>query len=196
MMKVKSMQQFTESARRFGIYAVLTGVVLAAAGCGGARETFGLNKEAPDEFAVATRAPLDIPPDYGLRPPAPDKARPQERAVRDAAKEIVVGQTKKPQTIAGLTAGESALLVRAGAVGEDSGIRSKVDKESKQLAEDDKSFMQRLMFWQKPPMPGQILDSEKEAKRIRDNLALGQHATKGPVPIIERRKKGWLEGIF
>lgn len=196
MIKAKLMRQFTESARWLGIGAALMGVLLVAGGCSGARESFGLTRDAPDEFAVSTRAPLDIPPDYGLRPPAPDDARPQERAIRDAAKEIVVGKTKPPLTIAGLTAGESALLVRAGAAGQDSGIRSKVDKESKQLAEDDKSFVQRLMFWQKPPLPGQILDSDKEAKRIRDNLALGQHATKGPVPIIERRKKSWLEGIF
>jgi hypothetical protein len=176
--------------------AAAAGVVLFLGGCSGAREAFGLNKEAPDEFAVATRAPLALPPDYRLRPPAPDTKRPQERVLRDAAKEVVVGKARPPQTVAGLSRGESALLAHAGATGQVSAIRSKVDKESERLAEDSKSFVRRLMFWQKAPEPGEVVDSEKEARRIGNNLALGEPVTKGPVPSIKRRELGWFEGIF
>ena len=45
--------------------------VLVAGGCEGARKAIGLDKAAPDEFSVYTRAPLSMPPEYGLRPPAP-----------------------------------------------------------------------------------------------------------------------------
>ena len=31
----------------------------------------GLTKKSPDEFAVTTKAPLVIPPDFNLRPPMP-----------------------------------------------------------------------------------------------------------------------------
>jgi hypothetical protein len=37
-------------------------------GCDSAREVFGYNKQAPDEFQVYARAPLSLPPDYNLRP--------------------------------------------------------------------------------------------------------------------------------
>ena len=40
----------------------------------------------PDEFAVVTRAPLSMPPDYGLRPPRPGAARPNETSPRDDAR--------------------------------------------------------------------------------------------------------------
>ena len=43
--------------------------VLVAGGCEGARKAIGLEKAAPDEFSVYTRAPLSLPPitDSGRR---------------------------------------------------------------------------------------------------------------------------------
>ena len=46
------------------------------------KSTFGLNKRAPDEFAVPTRAPLSLPPDYSLRPPEPGAPRPNQTTAR------------------------------------------------------------------------------------------------------------------
>jgi hypothetical protein len=43
-------------------------------GCDSIREAAGITKEPPDEFAVVTKAPLVIPPDYNLRPPKPGAA--------------------------------------------------------------------------------------------------------------------------
>jgi len=40
-----------------------------------------------DEFAVVTKAPLIMPPDYNLRPPRPGAARPQEQSERQQAAE-------------------------------------------------------------------------------------------------------------
>jgi hypothetical protein len=48
------------------------------AGCTGFKQVVGLEAQAPDEFAVESRAPLTIPPEYDLRPPAPGAPRPQE----------------------------------------------------------------------------------------------------------------------
>ena len=48
--------------------------LLAVAALGGCEETkkaLGQVKQPPDEFAVFQRAPLSLPPDYALRPPAP-----------------------------------------------------------------------------------------------------------------------------
>ena len=53
---------------------------LSLAACGGESlsDTLGYGKSAPDEFAIVTKAPLVIPPDYSLRPPQPGAPRPQE----------------------------------------------------------------------------------------------------------------------
>ena len=41
-----------------------------------------------------------------------------------------------------------------------------------------------------------IVDPGKESQRIRQARSLGDPISKGNVPIIERKEKGWLEGIF
>src|SRR5476649_523970 len=45
--------------------------VVALTGCQAMRDAAGLQKKSPDEFAVTTKAPLVIPPDFNLRPPMP-----------------------------------------------------------------------------------------------------------------------------
>src|SRR5215472_8383716 len=57
------------SCVRLGILS-LVGVV-AVAGCTDFKRSIGLEPTMPDEFAVESRAPLTIPPDFDLRPPTP-----------------------------------------------------------------------------------------------------------------------------
>src|SRR5256714_13196462 len=57
-------------------------------GCG-FRQLVGLDKTGPDEFAVESRAPLTIPPDFELRPPAPGAARPQEVTAAQRARKAI-----------------------------------------------------------------------------------------------------------
>ena len=52
-------------------FTLLAGAVFALVGCDSIRSAAGVSKSAPDEFAVVTKAPLIIPPDYNLRPPKP-----------------------------------------------------------------------------------------------------------------------------
>ena len=47
--------------------------VVALAGCQSLRDAAGLQKKSPDEFAVTTKAPLVIPPDFNLRRPCPGR---------------------------------------------------------------------------------------------------------------------------
>ena len=62
--------------------------LILLAGCNGDKiaRTFGLTRDAPDEFTVTTRAPLSMPPDYNLRPPRPGAPRPQEQSERQQAR--------------------------------------------------------------------------------------------------------------
>ncbi len=78
---------------RFQLLALLPALLLLA-GCGDEmRKQFGLGKNPPDEFQVVRRAPLSLPPDFGLRPPQPGAVRPQEGMVSDQARSAVLGQS-------------------------------------------------------------------------------------------------------
>jgi hypothetical protein len=162
----------------------------------GLRRTLGMDNRGPDEFRVVSRAPLDLPPEFGLRPPTPGAARPNELTVREQAKQTVFGGQGAARMVAGRTPGESALLRQSGAVEADASIREVVNRESAQLAAADRSFTDRLIFWRDPPAPGTVVDPVAEQQRLRENAALGRPATTGETPIISRKRRGILEGIF
>ena len=58
-------------------------------GCDSIRQMVGLDRRGPDEFAVESRAPLTIPPDFELRPPAPGASRPQEVSAAEKARKAI-----------------------------------------------------------------------------------------------------------
>lgn len=58
-------------------------------GCTGFERAVGLERVGPDEFAVKSRAPLTIPPEFDLRPPQPGAPRPQEASAADQAKKVI-----------------------------------------------------------------------------------------------------------
>jgi hypothetical protein len=182
---------------------------LVLTGCDSTRDALGLNKKTPDEFVVVTKAPLVLPPEFGLRPPEPGAPRPQEVPARDRAA-AALGGTATSSAAGQATplgrpaappaqprsAGEQALLQQARAGNVDPDIRRKVNDEYTQLAERDRRFVDRLMFWQDTPEPGVAIDPTKEAQRLRENAATGKPVTAGTVPTIKRRERGPLEGIF
>ncbi len=180
-------------------------VALAASGCSGTREALGLGKRQPDEFAVYTRAPLSLPPDYGLRPPAPGSARAAALGPRDEARSAVMGgaglmplagDRQGDPVPAGASPGAYALLERSGALSVDPNIRDVVNEETSILAETDRSFTERLMFWSTPTEYGTVVNPTEEARRIHENQALGRPVTAGTTPTIERQRKALLQGIF
>lgn len=65
--------------------------LLALSGCDSARSAFGFERTAPDEFAVVSRQPLSIPPDFRLRPPEPGAPRPREASTRALTEALVLG---------------------------------------------------------------------------------------------------------
>ena len=193
------LNQSASTCRRAARLGAIVLVVAAVSGCEKARETFGLKKSSPDEFAVFTRAPLKRPPDYRLRPPAPGTPRPQEGTTQQAARAVLVGDAQRDAADAdrgNSTTGESALLARAGASNPDPTIRQTVDRESAVLGDNENGLVSRILFWQKKEPVGDIVDASKESRRLQENIALGDSVSKGPVPIIKRREKGLFEGIF
>jgi len=58
-------------------------------GCTDLKKAIGLERSTPDEFAVESRAPLTMPPDFNLRPPQPGAARPQEKSSDQQARQAI-----------------------------------------------------------------------------------------------------------
>ena len=99
---------------------VKTAVLLAAtsamlAGCGGSGI---LNRDRPDEFAVQRQAPLVVPPDFSLVPPAPGAPRPAEGNAQEQALDALFGGPAPRSQV------ETSALDRAGAAAP--AIRSQV----------------------------------------------------------------------
>src|SRR3546814_12486304 len=70
--------------------AILVGAFVLA-GCSSADRIFGLDRNQPDEFAVVSRAPLSMRPEFNLRPPHPGAPRPQAGTAPQRAETVVCG---------------------------------------------------------------------------------------------------------
>jgi hypothetical protein len=114
-------------------------------GCSSAAQALGMTKVTPDEFRVVTKAPLTIPPDYALRPPAPGEPRPQELQPESAARNALLGARGAEAR----SDGEKLLAAKAGADKADPLVRYVVDDEFGDLAHKEPSFADRVMFWRK-----------------------------------------------
>ncbi len=180
--------------RSIALVAVLP---VALSACSDVKRSLGFEKQPPDEFQVVPRAPLAMPPDFSLRPPQPGANRPQEGSTRDQARRTLTGQRAvTPISTEGRTPGDVALLKRVGADSIQPDVRVLVNKENQALAEADKSFSDRIVFWRKAEPPGVAVDPVKETQRLRENQALGKSVSDGETPQIQRRKRAWLEGVF
>lgn len=180
------------SRTRIGLAVLLALAVLAGAGCDSAKRSLGLVKTAPDEFQVVRNAPLSVPPDFGLRPPEPGAARPQEPSTTQQAETIVFGNALAADEP---SPGAQALLERAGAVGADHNVRVQINEDNALLA-GDTSFTDQLVFWRDPAEPGLIVDPDEEAERLSSNAAQGLPPTEGQTPVIEEREKAIFEDVF
>jgi Protein of unknown function (DUF3035) len=176
---------------------LLTVTSLALAGCGdnGLSRTFGLVRDAPNEFTVTTQAPLSMPPDFRLRPPEPGAPRPMEQSEALQAEEALAPQTALAIPQSGLSAGQQALVQQAGPPAAP-GIRQEVNQEARNAAAANDTFMDKVLFWRPTPPAGIVVDPQKEAQRLRQNAALGQSPEIGNTPIIQPRRQGWFEGLF
>jgi hypothetical protein len=168
--------------------------LMALSACGGAsefRKQLGVNKAAPDEFAVLRRAPLEVPPPYGadaLPLPTPGAPRPQEKPTDQAARQALTGvqdhKARLPQT---MSAAEKTFLLKSGTDQADPNVRDVIDSETAALHDINKPVAERLFnYGGDASVPSAtVVDAKAEAQRIKDNLAAGKSITDGETPSIE-----------
>jgi len=171
-------------------------VLVLLSGCGDSSltRTFGLTRDTPDEFTVVTRAPLSMPPDFTVRPPQPGAPRPQEVSERAQAEAALVPEAALGGARTGVTPGQAALLRDAGG-GAPSDIRRRVDQEARLAGEDD-DFINKVLYWRSGDPTKALVDPAQEARRLRQNSALGQSPVTGDTPIIREKKRGWFQKLF
>ena len=169
-------------------FSVVAAVALVGAvglgGCHTTSKALGMGKVTPDEFRVVTKAPLVVPPDYSLRPPAPGEPRPAELQPESAARASAYGST----LAANRSVGEQVLVTKAGATAADPLIRYVVDDEFGDIAHKEKSFADRVLFWRKdradqPKVASTetvVTDAKAEEERLRQ-------LTGGKAVVIERK---------
>jgi hypothetical protein len=170
--------------------------MLLLAGCNADKlsRTFGLTRDAPDEYTVTTRAPLSMPPDYNLRPPRPGAPRPQEQTERQQAEEALAPQLALNAPAGGNSPGQAALVQAAGPSAP-ADIRKEVDQDARTDAASD-GFVDKLLYWRKPDTHNTEVDPARESQRLRQNAALGESPDVGNTPIIQQKKEGWFTNLF
>jgi hypothetical protein len=187
-------------------------ILLTLAGCarGTVQEALGMGKRSPDEFAVVSRAPLILPPDYGLRPPEPGESRPgvdtpSERARSSltggpgqqdlaAEQEVVSATFDAPDEVE--SSGERALVAQATTTPVDPDIRRRIAEENMELTEVEQGLFTRLVMWRQPQSLGTVVDPVAETERLRANRAAGKPMTEGDSPVITQRRQSVLQGFL
>lgn len=201
---VTARMQSTTISKAWRSLALMLVAPLLLAGCSGGsvQRALGMGKRSPDEFAVVSRAPLIVPPDFDLRPPRPGEPRPQVGTAGDQARAQLLEQSASststslaaagsPASPAAPTtsAGQQALLQEAGATNVNPAVRQQIAAENQSLAAVEGELFNRLLAWREPVTLGATVDAPAESERLIANRAEGQPPTAGDTPsVVERRQ--------
>ena len=200
------MDRCSKPMLRIALLALAAGLL---AGCDTLRDASGAGKQPPDEFAVLTKAPLIIPPDYNLRPPQPGAAPTNQVEPTKTAQQTLYAQD--PQTVASnmtgsYSQGEKLLLAYAGVQNADPAIRQDLASDSKSMQGATDDFTDSVLFWKKPA-PGAAetsVNADAEAGRVSAQQAAGQKVGSGAAPPKsdddssdtpkeEKKSGGWFD---
>lgn len=178
------------------IKAVLGVTIIAAAlslsACSSVKKELGVGRNSPDEFLVVKRAPLTVPPDYVLRPPAEAVAVAAEQQ-NNTVKTSLLGKSEKS-----VETGEAdkALLGKLGTAEAAPGIREKIEEDNGYISFNNRTLASRLIFWDDEKktfadaenIPASVVDPAAEAERIKKARAEGKPLTGDKVPVIEKKQ--------
>ncbi len=175
-------------SNRFFLIALLA--ISGLTGCDTLKEKMGMNRRAPDEFAVVRRAPLEMPPDLRLTTPQPGAPRPQEISPSDLAKASLLGgdPAARPIPAQGLSSGDAAFLNKLGAAQATPDIRTTVAEEAKDQSNTTLSAIDKLMG-KKGEAAGQVLNPLNEKSRLNET---GAPVIAVPEAVIEGKP---IEGL-
>lgn len=180
------------------------------------RETFGVNRSAPDEFRVVSRPPLSVPPEFYLRPPSPGEPPRTSSLTRERAESLVLNksdtgysleqealdyqsdvQTAIDPVISDSLAstGEERFMDKVGASKADGDIRAKIYRETGIEPEESGALspLQKMLGMKDE---SDVIDAKAEAERIRANKDEGKPINEGDVKTRDKKNQSTLEQLF
>jgi hypothetical protein len=170
--------------KRIHTIALIAATAAAATACASGPRT-------PDEFRVVRKAPLTVPPDYSLRPPAPGEARPQELSPDVQARVAVFGADYGKEA----SDAEKTFVKQIGGDAVDRTVRAEVDYDSSQIVRKNRSFADAILSFGKKGSSDQLVDASAEAERIKAQEAALADVTGNKPVIIQRKRSGKLPGL-
>ena len=169
-----------------------SGLALASlSACDTIRSAAGLTKEPPDEFAVVSKAPLIIPPDYNLKPPKPGAPPLNQTSPTEAAEAALYSGDPKAvaSAISGnYSQGEKVLLAQSGAATANDSIRQQIAADNSGADSADESFTDHLLFGSTDTG-----DAPLNADAEKARIDAGKNAQQSQSP---KKDSGWLDGVF
>ena len=160
----------------------LTAVTLAACASSG----------GPDEFRVVRKAPLSVPPEFNLRPPALGQSRPQELSPEAQARVAVfgvdIGQSASD--------GEKLFVRAAGGDAIDRTVRAQVDFDDAQTLRKNRSFADTILnFGGGGPSGQPVIDPAAEEERLKAENEAVKDVTGGAKIVIQPKQTSKLPGL-
>jgi Protein of unknown function (DUF3035) len=208
----------SERSKQIWRLAALAGLALSLAGCDTIRSAAGITKQAPDEFAVVTKAPLIVPPDFNLRPPRPGAAPTNQVSPTGAAQAALFSDD--PNAVqdslgGGYSAEEKLILATSGGAVADHSIRQELASDEKSMEGSNQSFTDEVLFGGgAKPDAGHPVNADAETQRLdaaksagqttpgagqqQGNSQTGDATSAGSVTMQKDSSSsgGWLGGIF
>ena len=167
--------------------AVMT---LAMPACTTLAKASGARKTTPNEFNILTKAPLVVPPEYNLRPPAGGQARLEEGYSSKVAREALIGKIDDAEP----SRGEVVLMSKAGVGRADPEVRLTINGQNS-VEHKSGALTDRVIFWRDGravDAQGNPLNADTEAQRLESiNSATGG----GKVTISKRPSGSKLPGL-
>ena len=107
-------------------------------GCTGVKEKIGIINKSPDEFQVYEQKPLDVPPNFELRPPIDG-----DKVVRDSKDEDIIFN-EEVNINESLTIEDEVLLISIGDKDSDKDIREVINDENS-IREIEKPLLDKIL---------------------------------------------------
>lgn len=164
----------------------MIGIAVLAAGATAACST----ASGPEANNVISKAPLTVPPQFNLVPPAPGQARPQELSPEAQARVAVFG-VDYGQTA---SEGERAFVRAAGGGTTERTVRSLVDFDEAEILRKNRSFADMILNWGATPTNA-VIDPAAEAERLRVEAEALQSVTGGGAVVIQPKSTSKLPGL-
>ena len=149
-----------------------------------------------EDLGPAKGPRLSMPPDFDLRPPRPGAAGSYTSTASERAQQQLFGTDQPAGATASPSAdqdqrspGEIAFLRQAGAIAKQSDIRQAVQQETQRLAEAERAFVDKLLFWRAESPASARPEDGEEGTGLREFL-------KVEPTVLIRKREGLLEALF